>query len=223
MLWRAGLRTTAPSGPSGQYASAPPSGAPNQAMPVAIGSRQASNSPEWCMTTRSHCGTSFRLKPRNSGTSVWTASSWPGRKRLAYTIAGSTTGRPWIARRGFDQSCVLADRVDAGKQQAVTVRVLLAEVAGACRHVLGSVGGTDARLQEVAHRVVTGQEARPDLELDLLVLGVEPVRAELGAPPFDSRGDSPRRRTADRASRVVHSRGTPIAMRALHHVPPSAQ
>ena len=39
------------------------------------GIRHASNSPEWCITTSSHCGKIFRLAPRNSGTSVWTASS----------------------------------------------------------------------------------------------------------------------------------------------------
>ena len=50
------------------------------------------------MTTRSHCGTVLRLTPRNSGTSVWTASSWPGTMRLAYAICGSITGRPWTVR-----------------------------------------------------------------------------------------------------------------------------
>ena len=35
----------------------------------------------------------LRLQPRNSGTSVCTASSWPGTIRLANTMAGSTTGR----------------------------------------------------------------------------------------------------------------------------------
>ena len=39
--------------------------------------------PLWCITTSSHCGTTLRLAPRNSGTSVWTASSWPGSSMLA--------------------------------------------------------------------------------------------------------------------------------------------
>ncbi len=50
------------------------------------------------MTTSSHCGMSLRLAPRNSGTSVCTASSWPGTIRFAYAIAGSMIGRPWMAR-----------------------------------------------------------------------------------------------------------------------------
>ena len=85
-------------GPSGQYASAPPSQSWNHAIPVAIGMRYSSKQPECSITTRSHCGMSLRFAPRNSGTSVCTASSWPGTMRFAYAIAGSMIGRPWIAR-----------------------------------------------------------------------------------------------------------------------------
>ena len=45
------------------------------ATPVTIGIRHASNRPEWCMATISHCGNFLRLAPRNSGTSVCMASS----------------------------------------------------------------------------------------------------------------------------------------------------
>ena len=100
-------------GPSGQYASSPPSQSWNHAMPVAIGMRYASNRPECCITTSSHCGTSLRLAPRNSGTSVCTASSWPGTMRFAYAIAGSMTGRPWIVARRLDERRVVQERLDA--------------------------------------------------------------------------------------------------------------
>ena len=62
-------------------------------MPVAMARRHGSNRPEWCITTSSHCGRFLRLTPRNSGTSVCTASSWPGSIRLAKAMAGSMTGR----------------------------------------------------------------------------------------------------------------------------------
>ncbi len=55
--------------------------------------RHRSNRPLWCITTSSHCGMTLRLQPRNSGTSVCTASSWPGTIRFAKAMAGSTTGR----------------------------------------------------------------------------------------------------------------------------------
>ena len=81
--------------------------------PVAIGMRYSSKQPEWCITTSNHCGTSLRFAPRNSGTSVCTASSWPGTIRFAYTIAGSMTGRPWIGARGVDEGVVVQERLDA--------------------------------------------------------------------------------------------------------------
>ena len=43
---------------------------------------------------------------------------------------------------------------------------------------VGGVVGSDPGREEVAHRVVPGQEPGPDLELDLLVLRVQPVGAE---------------------------------------------
>ena len=52
-------------------------------VPVAMGMRHRSNSSAWRMTTSSHWGTTLRLAPRNSGTSVCTASSCPGTRMLA--------------------------------------------------------------------------------------------------------------------------------------------
>ena len=95
--------------------------------------RQSSNRPEWCMATSSHCGCSLRFTPRNSGTSVCSASSWPGTMRLANTMAGSITGRPWIVPGRLDEALVVEERLDAVDQRPAAVGVLLAEVVGARR------------------------------------------------------------------------------------------
>ena len=106
------------SAPSGQYANSPPSQSWNHATPVAIGMRHSSNRPEWCMATSSHCGITLRLAPRNSGTSVCMASSWPGTIRLANTMAGSITGRPCTRARGVDERLVVQERLDAVDQRS---------------------------------------------------------------------------------------------------------
>jgi hypothetical protein len=81
-------------------------------MAVAIGIRQLSNSSAWRITTSSHWGTMRRLAPRNSGTSVWTASSWPGSRMLAYTMAGTITGRPC-------SSCAAARRPSSSRKASM--------------------------------------------------------------------------------------------------------
>ena len=154
-------------------------------MPVAMCSRHGSNSPEWCITTSSHWGRTLRLAPRNSGTSVWTASSWPGIIRLAKAIAGSTTGRPWTAIAPSTRARVVQERLDAADVGFGSVGVLLAEVAGAGggRLQVGALGAACARApgaaaaQERLHAVVPLHQAPTEVDVDALVLGVEPVAA----------------------------------------------
>ena len=131
------------------------------------------------MTTSSHCGSTLRLAPRNSGTSVCTASSWPGIIRLAKAIAGSITGRPCTRDRAVDQRSVVQERLDAADVGLGAVGVLLAEVAGAGGRGPEIVARTPgaAGAQERLHAVVALHQAASEVDLDALVLGVEPVAA----------------------------------------------
>ena len=75
--------------------------------------RQLSNRPEWCIATSSHCGITLRLQPRNSGTSVCTASSWPGHHEVG-EHDGRFDDRPAVDRvGGLDEALVVQVRLDA--------------------------------------------------------------------------------------------------------------
>ena len=91
-------RRAGASAPSGQYASSPPSQSWNHAMPVAIGMRYSSNNRSGASrraaTAGRACGSRRGTRARRCAPRVL----GPGTIRFAYAIAGSITGRPWIAR-----------------------------------------------------------------------------------------------------------------------------
>src|SRR5207342_3310033 len=93
---------------------------------------------------------------------------------------------------GADQPGVAPHHLHSFEEEVLAVRVLLAEVARTRADRLHRVVTGDPGPQEVLDRVVPGVEAGADVELDPLVLGVEPVLTELGGSALELRRDGRR-------------------------------
>ena len=183
MLARIGWRTCGPSGPSGQYASAPPSRSENHATPVAMWSRHSSKQPGVVhhheqplrdglaadAAELGHVGVHRELLARDHEVGVRDL-------RLDDRPAVHGTGRVGEPLR-------VQERRDRRGEQLAGVRVLLAEVAGAGRERADPlVGGLEpTRPEEVHDAVVALGEAGALGDLDRLELAVGAVPAEAGA------------------------------------------
>ena len=168
----------------------------------ASASRRTARSGAWRRAATAAC--TLRLQPRNSGTSVCSASSWPGTIRLANTIAGSITGRPWTRRAASTNPSWMRNGSMPSISASLAVGVLLAEVVGARRRASATGSSTTATSRRCAGSCSTlscrWRQATADLGLDVL-LRVHAVRAEALAQAHHRLGAGARR-TAGRTGRT---------------------